>query len=901
MDNDSVSTLKDDVDVALDDTYPLHITTSAATFPIPASLLIPTRINHFIILDKLGEGGMGVVYSAYDPKLNRKVAIKLLRPVQQEHDHARSRLLREAQSMARLSHPNVAHIYEVGEFNQQIYIVIEHIEGKTLRDWLSSSSHTRKEILNICIQAGQGLDAAHRAGIAHRDFKPENILIDSNNRVCVIDFGLARFTRKFLQQPNTEQYHDDDDDHDHDHDDDDHDDDHHHPLTLAGTILGTPAYMSPEQYKGIQATAASDQFSFCVVLYEGLTGKRPFLGKSLRDIRRSILLGQVLSFPSSLQVPIHIRRAVRRGLSKNVEERFPSMAPLLRELRKDRFARIRRASVIVVLLAALATSAWALTHSRSSNDDPCKHAADRVQSVWNHKTKRTMRDAFIASDRAHATRSFERVNNVLDNYAKAWTTMRVNTCEATHIRKEQSAHLLDLRMQCLDRRLEQMSALVQVLSSQPSKDAIDNAITAAYQLPTFDVCQNATTLPHLLMSPHDPEQRKRHDALSQRLARALALQSTGSYLDGSELAENVLIKARELGHIPLVAEALHVAGDLATQTEESKGGEKLLLEATKLAATVGNDELSAKAWLTLLWTIGHDRARFEEASLAGHSAEVAILRMGNAPLMRASLYNHLGSVAWTAGKTDEALHMHKQAFELRRQNLGNHHPQVAESLKNIGAVMYRQGRFSESAAHYEQALAIYEGTLGEDHPDTSTSHLNMGVTLVSLGKLEQAHEHYLRALEILNSTHGEDHSDVGLVNYNLGEYWWLQRRYQRAYERFSRALNVFHKVHGSQHPFTAYALTGVGQALVGLKRPNEAIEVLESARRIRTNNTDEPTQQALTLFYLQRAFWQRGARDPQIIERARDAYDVYRTGENRLTAEAKLMDEWLALVARPAK
>ncbi|HEY0134780.1 MAG TPA: serine/threonine-protein kinase, partial [Nannocystis sp.] len=258
-------------------------------------------LGRYSLLRKLGEGGMGVVYSAYDEELDRRVAIKLLRVSSGGDTEAASRMLREAQLMAKLSHPNVVQVYDVGVVSRRVFLAMEFVQGVTLREWLHGTPTAPRpvprpwpEVLAIYIQAGQGLAAAHAAGLVHRDFKPDNVLVGTDGRARVLDFGLARSdahaddlgvsternddslesTRSRQSRRSSEQ-----------------------PLTVAGTMIGTPAYMSPEQHLRVATDPRSDQFSFCVSLYEGLYGERPFAGHSANELRGAVLTGRMRDPP----------------------------------------------------------------------------------------------------------------------------------------------------------------------------------------------------------------------------------------------------------------------------------------------------------------------------------------------------------------------------------------------------------------------------------------------------------------------------------------------------------------------------------------------------------------------------------------------------------------------------
>jgi serine/threonine protein kinase len=302
------------------------------TEPAPgreASIPEGTRLGRYIVGRLLGSGGMGVVYTAFDPELNRKIALKFLHPPANEADAARQRvrLLREAQAMAQLRHPNVVAVHDVGVLEDQQFVAMEFVEGSTLRRWLQERPRSWREIVATFALAGRGLFAAHRAGLVHRDFKPENVLIGQDGRVCVTDFGLARSyenesaarlrTDAPPEETATSAV--------------------ATPVTVTGTLLGTPAYMSPEQHRGEEVDARADQYSFCVALHEALYGERPGArGASGR---------------ADSAVPTWVGEVISRGLRMNREERWPTMATLLGALEADPEARRRRRRRAAAVLA----------------------------------------------------------------------------------------------------------------------------------------------------------------------------------------------------------------------------------------------------------------------------------------------------------------------------------------------------------------------------------------------------------------------------------------------------------------------------------------------------------------------------------------------------------------------
>lgn len=290
-----------------------------------------SRIAHFIIRETLGEGGMGVVFDAHDENLQRDVAIKLLRIEDDERlkGKEQQRLLREAQAMALLSHPNLVTIYEVGTHGDDVFLAMEKVEGVTLQRWLDHNPPI-EEVVEVFHQAAQALQAVHDAGLVHRDFKPSNVVVTPDNRAKLLDLGIARRAGDVMENAATA------------------------PLrkqaiqeavegitldsgklnmldatlTRAGELVGTPGYMAPEQLLGQSVSPQSDQFSFGVALYEALTGERPFRGSTDLQIISNVVAGARKEWPRVLSIPDALQAAVDRALAPKPKDRFPSIAEL---------------------------------------------------------------------------------------------------------------------------------------------------------------------------------------------------------------------------------------------------------------------------------------------------------------------------------------------------------------------------------------------------------------------------------------------------------------------------------------------------------------------------------------------------------------------------------------------
>jgi predicted Ser/Thr protein kinase len=276
---------------------------SAADTPSP-------KVGRYEVIEKLGAGGMGVVFRARDPELDRAVALKLLTPDTANDETARKRMVREARALARLSDPNVVQVYDVGTRGDEVFVAMEFIDGQDLAAWLKQGERRWEDTLDIFLEAAKGLAAAHAEGLVHRDFKPANVLVGRDGRVVVVDFGLARPVDP-MALPLLEG-----------------------ATTHAGALVGTPMYMAPEQFEGGHADARSDQFAFCVALYHSLYGVRPFAGDNVAAYVSNVIHGRIVDVDAAAKIPAELSSEIRRGLTVAPEGRHADMHSLVEALRR---------------------------------------------------------------------------------------------------------------------------------------------------------------------------------------------------------------------------------------------------------------------------------------------------------------------------------------------------------------------------------------------------------------------------------------------------------------------------------------------------------------------------------------------------------------------------------------
>jgi len=534
------------------DMCPAEPVSSEAAPPEP-TLSRGAALGRFVVLGLVGRGAMGEVYAAYDPDLDRKIAIKLVRADRSGNSaDGRTRLMREAQATAKVSHPNVVVVYDAGTLGARVFIAMEFVEGHTLRYWLKAKARGWLEILDIFLAAGRGLAAAHEKDLVHRDFKPDNVMVDGAGHVRVMDFGLARLaadgapapverssddaprapgpplvadavdvdatgivsagsshaTRPFMASQSTSAL--------------------DHKLTQTGSVMGTPAYMSPEQFRSQRADARSDQFSFCVALWEALYDVRPFAGGSLAELADNVAGGRLVAVPATTRVPGWVEKVLARGLDRTPDRRFPSMAALLAEL--DRRAGAGRGGFASGAAAKLA-GIW-----------PAPAVGDAVESP----EKGAVREAFLATGKAYAEAAFAGATAALDRYAARWSELYVDVCEATHVRGEQSAELMDLRMACLLEGLADLTALCRLFRGATG-EVVENAVSAATSLGTLERCQDVDLLRAVVTPPDDAATRDAVAELRTRLAEPRALRRVGRLAQGLDVVAPLVDEARRLG------------------------------------------------------------------------------------------------------------------------------------------------------------------------------------------------------------------------------------------------------------------------------------------------------------------------------------------------------------------
>jgi serine/threonine protein kinase/tetratricopeptide (TPR) repeat protein len=744
----------------------------------------PKQLAQYVVLDRLGSGGMGVVYAAYDRKLDRKVALKLIKTKGQPKFQAR--LQREAMAMARLTHPNVVQVYEFGEVENTPFITMEFVDGQTLRKWLCEKPRSYAEVLSVFVAAGRGLAAAHDVGLVHRDFKPDNVMIGNDGRVRVMDFGLAGGNFESTMPEYSPE------------------DPITGPITSAGLTMGTPLYMAPEQWSQGPVSAAADQFGFCVALYAAMYGVHPFLADTLEKLRFAVSNGDIQPPPRGNKVPGWLRETLLRGLSIEPGERWPSMAVLLDALSDDPAKRRRRRWGIAAIVSLIGGTMWGIVGEWQRQASFCAGFEAELVGVWDDERKAAVQTALLSSELSYAPSTLQRVEGALDTYTEAWLAMRVDACEA-HRSGAQSDALLDRRMLCLDDQLTRVRALVdELMLADPT--AIENATKAVGELPRIEQCADIDMVMARIAPPDNLVVAQRVDSLDARLAQVEAKYDLGHWADALDLVGQIASEAEPLGYAPIMARTWVSEGLIRSALGDEQGTEAALERALFTALSEQMPSEAAVASSGLLLTVVR-QARYDDARRWTKIAEALADAAGTNEALGS--YHYVSGIsARLQGHYGEAREHHEQALHLRRDAFGPQHPRVAASLQNLGFLADIEGDLEQAREFYERALSITEVARGPEHPDVASALMALGHNANSLGKYEEAYTYYDRARAILERNADQAALANALTGIGVTLSW--QGKYDDAYLYHTRALAILERALGPSHPTLAISLTNLG-------------------------------------------------------------------------------------------
>jgi tetratricopeptide (TPR) repeat protein/predicted Ser/Thr protein kinase len=866
------------------------------TLPLPAgsdraaALERGATLGRYVVIEKLGSGGMGEVYAAFDSVLDRKVGLKVLRD---EGEHRRALLLREAHAMAKLSHPNVVAVFDAGVVGGRLFIAMELVQGRTLREWQAAARPGPREVLRVYVEAGRGLAAAHAAGIVHRDFKPSNVLLSDDGHVKVTDFGVARS----LDEPQSDA-----------------------PASPPGSeagIVGTPGFMAPEQRRGLAVDERGDQFSFCVALYEALHGRKPE--------------GTVARTGS---VPAHVRRALARGLSPERDARFPTMESLLDELVRDPARRRRRWLGAATATAAVAgVVVWGQHEMAARRAQLCTGAELEANDTWNDDTRHRAEQALLATGVPYAGDTWRRTREQIDAYMARWAAMHKRTCEATRVRGEQSEPVMGLRMACLERRREEVGALAHVLATA-DREVASKAVQAAMELTSLDSCHGITALTDIQPEPTDPQRRAELASVRKDLSEVKANVDAGRASVVRGQIAPLVERTRAIDYPPALAEALLLSatakaesGNWADAAEDARDavlasesgrddGQKAMAEIAIvhwLTETGRVDEAArwsdlAEATLHRTGDDGEQKAEWLDASgwLLYRQGKIAAaaerLRAGvdtahrasSTPQRIAKVERALADAEAALGHADEAQRLVDESDRTLIDAFGVDHPSRIPVLVNRSVIAARANRRQDELSYARQAIELAE-RVAPDHPALGVAQLDACDALLRLRDYGSALSHCTEAVESNRRVYGSAATYVAYADTTTGDVLVGLGRDDEAATYYGEAVAIHEKSGTQGDSDYADALRGLATARMGAGKTTEARELLERALAAAPQSASaSPEDAAITAsieYALAQAMWQSGARTARARDLARRAEEAYRSAGNE--DDARRVGRWL--------
>jgi serine/threonine-protein kinase len=644
----------------------------------------------------------------------------------------------------------------------------------------------------MLIASGRGLAAVHAAGLVHRDFKPDNVLVGKDGRPRVSDFGLVGSGGQA-------------------------------GALTAGTATlsnaGTPGYMAPEQLRGEPCDARSDQFSFCVTLYQALYDERPFPEDAPEGERQAPAVR-----PRKNKVPARLFEIIARGLEHDPAARWPNMNALLVELARDPAVAWRRAAVATALILVTASAGFGLLRSRAAR---CSDARQRLAGIWDGATREAVHRAFTESKVPYAEDSFQRAAALIDRWTGGWATMHEEACRATRVDGRQSEALLDLRMTCLDRRRATLAALGDLWKGKLNQKTVDGAATAATALPPIDECSDVEALTAPLPLPKDPAQKKKIAAVREHLDRIHALSATSRWPEAATEAAAARKEADAIGYAPLTAEAaLRLA--VAKFRMNDKSSVELSEEAARQGAIAHDDRLTAEAMIQTVLSLSYCVQKPDQALEVSRAAEAAVLRAGDPPVLRGKLLAAQGRAFLDGGKPKEAVAALEPALALLEKSLGANAPDSIAAESRLASAQCDLGEFDKARATDHRLIEVSR-SLGVDTPREASAYLGLGLVEEHAAHYDEARAWYEKSLAIYVKRLGPENATIANIECNLANIDNFQGKLDEAAARYLKVKDMLTRLNGPDAAAIADVINNLASVRLDQHRIDEALALSEEA------------------------------------------------------------------------
>jgi tetratricopeptide (TPR) repeat protein/predicted Ser/Thr protein kinase len=658
-----------------------------------------STIGRYVILERIGRGGMGVVFSAFDPQLDRRVAIKiLLHGVRSADDE--TRLFREARALARLAHPNVVVAHDVGMAGDHVFIAMEFVRGQTLQQW-NAQPRDWRQVVDVILQAARGLEAAHAAGVVHGDFKPSNVLVDDDGRARVLDFGLAR--------PDPDSSHaarwglDDE---------------------VSEEIEGTPAYMAPEQFAEGEVGPAADQYALCVTMYELLTGESPFELGTWLEIAAGATTRQLPKCGLD-KVPRSVARVLARGLSTDPADRYPHLGKLIEDLRRC-LAPPRWKRSLAVVGAGVVLAAGAVLAIDS--DERCTGSRAEAEGVWNDLRRDAVVESFKRAAPERAGVESKAAVERIDQYIDAWVLERTESCEAAQVRREISEERMDARMACLDGRLAALSRLVDSFEVADRR-RVEEAVEVLAWLENPETCSWARETLGQPSLPDDEAERARMLGWIAVIDNARLHQLAGHPRRALDLLDSIASDVLASDQPSIKARLLQGRGDVVYDLGDYERAVRDSEAAFDEAIVAGDDLVAYQMATSLVYVLGtnvdgEERARWWLARAKAFEHRLPVEFDQQIALMS----NH-AVMAATHGHIEEAIAKFEEASEAARRS--HNVEQYGTLMVNLAAAHANSDGMDTAHEVLQEGLDVMRRWGIDETPAAIPLRKNLAVTRVS--------------------------------------------------------------------------------------------------------------------------------------------------------------------------